>query len=94
VTGRPQSAGNSATPWPGRTAGGLRVRVGAKPLTGRDGVVGGHEDVCGPALRPRRGDQPLHFVAQLSGVITAETHAACAEISRSSGTLRHPACGE
>jgi hypothetical protein len=32
-----------------------------------DSVVGGHEDVGGAALRPRRGDQPLHFVRAVIG---------------------------
>ena len=46
---------------------GLWVRGRRRTGDRRDGVVGGDEDVGGPALRPRRGDQPLHFVDAVVG---------------------------
>ena len=48
-------------------AGGLRVRDRVGGRDRGDGVVGGDEDVGRPTLRPRRGDQPLHFVGAVVG---------------------------
>ena len=48
-------------------AGGLRVRGRRRTVDRRDGIIGGDEDVGGPALRPRRGDQPLHLVGAVVG---------------------------